>query len=166
MSIKKGKDTRPLRSLTLLLELERRLNLTLNSRHGFTYTSTTTPEPLQVENYKHSVVCSEFYHENPYIEVEVSFHQLNWVGLELMDDWVTIHVAGQLLLPVSTDFRTWDTLVNWLRRVAVMSRPEPTQSVAGRPRGWAGLPALVPLWLMVWPHMVYMSQTILKWHYL
>jgi hypothetical protein len=77
MSIKKGKDTRPLRSQTLLLELERRLNLTLNSRHGFTYTSTTTPEPLQVENYKHSVVCSEFYHENPSIEVEVSFHQLN-----------------------------------------------------------------------------------------
>jgi hypothetical protein len=50
-----------------------------------------------------------------------------------MDGWVAIHIACQPLLPVSTDFRTWDTLVNRLRSVAIKYRPEPTQSVAGRP---------------------------------
>jgi hypothetical protein len=50
-----------------------------------------------------------------------------------MDGWAAIHVAGQPLLPVSTDFRTWNTLVNRLRSVAVKSRPEPTQTVAGQP---------------------------------
>jgi hypothetical protein len=57
-----------------------------------------------VENYKYSVVFSEFYHENPYIEVEGSFHQVNCVGLELMDGQAGIHVAGRPLLTVSTDF--------------------------------------------------------------
>jgi hypothetical protein len=50
--IKKGKDTRAHRSPKLLLELERRLDLTFNSQHGFTCATTTKPEPLQVENYK------------------------------------------------------------------------------------------------------------------
>jgi hypothetical protein len=158
-SIKKGKDTRAHQSLRLLLELKWRLDLTLDSRQGFACTSTTKPEPLQVENYKKSVVCSEFYRENPYIEVKGSFHRLNWVGLEVMDCRAAIHVASRPLLPVSTDFRTWDSLVNWLRSIAVKSQPEPTQSVAGRPRGWADRPALVPLWLVVWPHVVYVSQT-------
>jgi hypothetical protein len=58
-----------------------------------------------------------------------------------MDGRAAIHVAGWPLLPVSTDFRIWDTLVNQLRILTVKSRPEPTQSVAGRPRGWAGQPA-------------------------
>jgi hypothetical protein len=30
---------------------------TLDSQQGFAYASTTKPEPLQVENYKMSVVC-------------------------------------------------------------------------------------------------------------
>jgi hypothetical protein len=30
----------------------------------------------------------------------------------LMDGHSAIHVAGRPLLPVSTDFQTWDTLVN------------------------------------------------------
>jgi hypothetical protein len=34
----------------LLPELERRLDSTLDSRQGFTYTSTTNLEPLQVED--------------------------------------------------------------------------------------------------------------------
>jgi hypothetical protein len=38
------------------MELERILNLTLDIRQGFAYASTTKPEPLQVENYKKSVV--------------------------------------------------------------------------------------------------------------
>jgi hypothetical protein len=55
--IKKSKDTRTPRSLRLLLELERRLDLTLDSQQGFAYASTTKPEHLQVKNYKKSVVC-------------------------------------------------------------------------------------------------------------
>jgi hypothetical protein len=54
-----------------------------------------------------------------------------------MDGWAAIHVAGRLLLPVSSDFQTLDTLVDHLRRIAAKSRPERTQSVAGQP-------ALVP----------------------
>jgi hypothetical protein len=46
----------------------------LDSRQGFACASTTKLEPLHVENYKYSVVCSEFYRKNPYIEVEGSFH--------------------------------------------------------------------------------------------
>jgi hypothetical protein len=74
-----------------------------------------------------------------------------------MDGRVAIHVAGRPLLPVSTDLRTLDTLVDCLRSVATKSRPEPTQSVVGQPWGWARRPALEPLWLVVWPHVVYMS---------
>jgi hypothetical protein len=51
-SIKKGKDTRAHQSLRFLPELKRRLNSTLDSQQGFAYAITTTPEPLQVENYK------------------------------------------------------------------------------------------------------------------
>jgi hypothetical protein len=67
-------DTRAHQSPRLLPELERRLDSTLDSRQGFACASTTKLEPLQLENYKYSMVCSEFYHENPYIEVEGSFH--------------------------------------------------------------------------------------------
>jgi hypothetical protein len=49
-------DTRAHRSPRLLLEIERRLDLTLDSQQGFAYASRTKPEPLQVENYKKSVV--------------------------------------------------------------------------------------------------------------
>jgi hypothetical protein len=49
-------DTRAHRSPRLLLEIERRLDLTLDSQQGFAYASSTKPEPLQVENYKKSVV--------------------------------------------------------------------------------------------------------------
>jgi hypothetical protein len=59
-SVKKGNDTRAHRSPRLLLKLERRLNSTLDSRQGFTYASTTKLEPLQVENYKKSVVCMNY----------------------------------------------------------------------------------------------------------
>jgi hypothetical protein len=104
-----------------------------------------------VENYKYSVGCSKFYCENPYVEVEGSFHRLNLVGLELMDGWAAIHVAGWPLLLVSTDFQTLDTLVSCLRSVAAKSRPEPTQSVADRPLGpfdlWFG-----PMWSMCHKH--------------
>jgi hypothetical protein len=41
-------------------------------------------------------------------------------------------VAGRPLLPVFTDFRTLDTLVDRLRSVAAKSRPKLSQSVAGR----------------------------------
>jgi hypothetical protein len=150
MSIKKGKDIRAHQSPRLLLEHEWRLD----SCQGFACASTTKLEPLQLENYKYCVVCSEFYPENPYIGVEGSFHRLNWVGLELMDGRAAIHIAGQPLLLVSTNFWTWDTLVNRLRSIAVNSRCEPTQSVAGRS-------ALMPLWIVVWPHVVYVLQTFL-----
>jgi hypothetical protein len=36
----------------------------------------------------------------------------------VMDGPTAIHVAGRPLLPVSTDYRAWDTLVNRFRRVA------------------------------------------------
>jgi hypothetical protein len=42
-------------------------------------------------------------------------------------------MAGRPPLPVSTDSRAWDTLVNRCVTVATKSRPEPTQSVAGWP---------------------------------
>jgi hypothetical protein len=71
-----------------------------------------------------------------------------------MDDRAVIHVIGWPLLLVSTDSQAWGTLVNLLRSIAVRSRPELTQSVAGRP-------ALVPLSLVVWPHVVYVSETFL-----
>jgi hypothetical protein len=54
-------------------------------------------------------------------------------------------MVGWPLLPVSTDFRPWDSLVNRLSSVAIKSWPEPTESVVGWPRGWAGQSALVPL---------------------
>jgi hypothetical protein len=57
MSIKKGKDKRAHRSLRLLLKLEQRVDSTLDSRQGFACASTTKLEPLQVKNYKKSVVC-------------------------------------------------------------------------------------------------------------
>jgi hypothetical protein len=150
-SIKKGKDIRAHRSPRLLLELEQRLDSTLDSRYGFAYASTTKPEPLQVENYIYSVVCFEFHCEDPYIEVEGSFHRLNWVGLEVMDSRVAIHVAGRPLLLVSTDFRTLDTLIDHHRSIATKSRPKLTQSLAGRPAGpWAPLTCgLAPLGLRV-----------------
>jgi hypothetical protein len=47
----------------------------------------------------------EFYREDPYIEVEGSFHQLNCVGLEVMNGRVAIHMASQPLFSVSTDSR-------------------------------------------------------------
>jgi hypothetical protein len=62
-----------------------------------------------------------------------------------MDGGTAIHVVGRLLFPVFTDSRAWDTLVNRHMNVAAKSRLEPTQSVIGRPRGWAGQPALGPL---------------------
>jgi hypothetical protein len=49
-----------------------------------------------------------------------------------MDGRAAIHVASQPLLPVSTDFRTLDTLVDRLRRVAAKYWPKLTQSVAGQ----------------------------------
>jgi hypothetical protein len=49
-------DTRAHRSPRLLLEIKRRLDLTLDSQQGFANASSTKPEPLQVENYKKSVV--------------------------------------------------------------------------------------------------------------
>jgi hypothetical protein len=52
-----------------------------------------------------------------------------------MDGQAAIHMTGWLLLLVSTDFLTLDTLLDHLRSVAAKSRPEPTQSVAGRPLG-------------------------------
>jgi hypothetical protein len=39
------------------LELERRLDSTLDSRQGFACAATTKSEPLQVEKYKKSMVC-------------------------------------------------------------------------------------------------------------
>jgi hypothetical protein len=53
----KGKDTRAHRSPRIVPKLELRLNSTLDSRQGFACASTTKLEPLQVENYKKSVVC-------------------------------------------------------------------------------------------------------------
>jgi hypothetical protein len=50
-------DARAHRSPRLLLELERRLDMTIDSQQGFTCASTTKSEPLQVEKYKKSVVC-------------------------------------------------------------------------------------------------------------
>jgi hypothetical protein len=52
--------------------------------------------------------------------------------LEVINGWAGIHVAGWPLLLVSTDFGSWDTLVNRLRSIAVKSRPKPTQSVASQ----------------------------------
>jgi hypothetical protein len=52
-----------------------------------------------------------------------------------MDGRAAIHVAGRPLLLVSTDYWTWDSLVNRLRSVAIKSRPELTQCLAGHPLG-------------------------------
>jgi hypothetical protein len=87
---------------------------------------------LQVESPKCGVF-PEFYCEDAYIELKGSFHWLIRVGLEVMDDRSAIDEAGRPLLSVSTDFRTLDTLANWLTSVAIKSQPEPTQSVAGWP---------------------------------
>jgi hypothetical protein len=89
-------------------------------------------------------VC-EFYREDPYIEVEGSFHRLNCASLEVMDGRAAFHVVGQPLLSISTDSRAWDPLVNRLVNIAAKSQPKPTQSVVGRPWGWAGWPALESL---------------------
>jgi hypothetical protein len=70
-------------------------------------------------------------------------------------------MVGQSLPLVSIDFGTRDTLLNRLRSVAVKFQPESTQSVAEQPRGWASRATLVLLSLVVWPHVVYMSQTYL-----
>jgi hypothetical protein len=56
MSTKKGKDARAHRSARLLPKLEQRLDSTLDSRQGFACVTTTKSDPLQVENYKMSVV--------------------------------------------------------------------------------------------------------------
>jgi hypothetical protein len=78
-----------------------------------------------------------------------------------MDGWVAIHIAGWPLLSVSTDFRTLDTLVDRLRNVPTKSHPEPTQSVAGRLRGWTSRPALGPFDLWFGP----MWSTCYKYSY-
>jgi hypothetical protein len=49
--INKGKDTKAHPSPRLLLELERMLDSTLDSRQGFTHATTTKSKHLQVENY-------------------------------------------------------------------------------------------------------------------
>jgi hypothetical protein len=61
-----------------------------------------------------------------------------------MDGRMAIHVVGQPLLPVSTDSRAYDPFLNRRVNVATKSWPELTQSLAGRPWGWAGRPALEP----------------------
>jgi hypothetical protein len=76
-----------------------------------------------------------------------------------MESRAAIHVAGQPLLSVSIDSRAWDTLVNQHMNVSAKSRPEPSQTVADQLRGWVGRPALEPLCLVVWAHMVYVLQT-------
>jgi hypothetical protein len=77
-----------------------------------------------------------------------------------MDGRVAIYVAGRPLLPVSTNFQTWDTLVNRLRSIAVKSLPRPTQSVACQPRGWAGRPAgpCAPLTYGLAPHGLHVTD--------
>jgi hypothetical protein len=70
---------------------------------------------------------------DPYIVVKGSFHRFNSIGLEVVDSRAAIHVAGQPLLPVSSDPQAWDTLVNRCMNVAAKYFPEPTKSVAGRP---------------------------------
>jgi hypothetical protein len=94
-------------------------------------------------------VCVDFHREEPFIEVEGSLYRLNQVGLEEMDSRAAIHVAGRLLLPGSTDFQHWIPLVNRRSNITVKSRAEPTQRLAGQPRGWADRPAPGPTWLGV-----------------
>jgi hypothetical protein len=80
-SIKKENNTRAHRSLRLLLELERSLDSTLNSRQGFSCAATTTKlKPLQVENYKMSTVCQLSPRRGIY-RGEWDLHQLGEVGL-------------------------------------------------------------------------------------
>jgi hypothetical protein len=76
------------------------------------------------------------------MEIEGSFRRLNYIGLEVMDSLAAIHVAGRPLLPVSTDSQAQDALLNRCVNIAIMSRPELTQSVASQPLGWAVRPAL------------------------
>jgi hypothetical protein len=73
--------------------------------------------------------------------------------------------AGRPLLLVSTNSWAWDTLVNQCMNIATMSQPELTQSVADRPRGWAGHPTLEPFDLWFGPmwstcHKHFCSDTI------
>jgi hypothetical protein len=69
-----------------------------------------------------------------------------------MDGWAAIHTADRPLLPVSTDSRAQDPLLNQRVNVATKSRPEPTQSVAGRPLSpldlWFG-----PMWSTCHKHL-------------
>jgi hypothetical protein len=89
---------------------------------------------LQVESPKCGV-CVNIHHEEPFIEAEGSLYRLNQVSLEDMDFRAAIHVAGQPLLPGSTDFQHWIPLVNQRSNMTVESRAELTQRLAGRPRG-------------------------------
>jgi hypothetical protein len=96
-------------------------------------------------------VCVDFHHEEPFIEVEGSLYQLNQVGLEEMDGWAAIHMAGRPLLLGSTDFQRWIPLVKQCSSVTIKSRAELTQRLAGRARGWAGWLTPRPTWPGVWP---------------
>jgi hypothetical protein len=103
MSIKKGKDTRAHQSLRLLLELERRLNSTLESRQGFACGNTTKPEPLQGENYKMSVVC-DFHHEGVFVGVNGNSTDLERSVWSQVEAERPSHMAGRLGGLTSTDF--------------------------------------------------------------
>jgi hypothetical protein len=124
-SIKKGKNISVHRSLRLLSDLERRLDLTLDFQQGFICATTIKPEYLQVENYKMSVVF-DFHHEEGIDKGEWDLHRLGEVGLAPGSGRV---VADRPDGATSTD----SNFSSCCRHVANKAQAEPPQHLADRP---------------------------------
>jgi hypothetical protein len=140
MSIKKGKDTRAHRSSRLLLQLERMLDSTLDSRQAFAWATTTKPKPLQVENYKVVTVVLISTGTGVFIVVQGGVTDLvKSITRKVMASWPS-HVASRLWSSTSIDLQLGIPLYRLLESVTMKPTRERLHGRAGQPGGLAGRP--------------------------
>jgi hypothetical protein len=142
-SIKKCKDTRAHRSQRLLLELERRLDSTLDSRRA-------SPVLLLLNRdlYKWrttSIVwCVEFHQQGVFIGVPGAITDLiKSVIHQVLAGWPS-HMAGRPSSAASTNSRPWVPFHRLLESVITKETHGRLQSGAGRPGSLAGQPPTGP----------------------
>jgi hypothetical protein len=130
--------------LRLLLELKWRLDSTLNSRQGFAHTTTTKLEPLQVENYKMTVVSWFPQSGAVFRRVQGGVTDLiKSVTCQVFDGRPS-HMVGWPSSSASTNFQLWIPFYCLLESVPVKPTRERLQSGVGRPGSLAGWPTPGP----------------------
>jgi hypothetical protein len=107
--------------------------LTLDSRQGFAYASTTKPKPLQVENYKYSVVCVNSISRWLFIGVPGAITDLfKLVTCQALAARPS-HVADRPWSTTSTNSRPRVLFYHLLESVTTKETHGRLQSGAGRP---------------------------------